>query len=74
MQTRTCFNRKRSQRRGFISAFYLLLLCVLTHSVALTAEQPRVHSPSTSFGPTALDKPAQDITVSGAVPHRFGAP
>jgi hypothetical protein len=79
MQTRTWFNRKRSQRRGFISAFYLLLLCMLTHSVALTAEQIRVQSPSSQFGPTALDKPAQDVTVSGTVQqlvktHVPGAP
>ena len=67
MQIHTWINRKRSQRIGFISAFYLLLLCVLTHSIALTAEQPRIQSPSTQFGPTALDKPAQDITVSGTV-------
>jgi hypothetical protein len=67
MQIHTWFDRKRSQRRGVTSAFYLLLLCMLKHSVALTAEQLRVQSPSTSFGPTALDKPAQDITVSGTV-------
>jgi hypothetical protein len=79
MQIHTRFNRKRSQRRGFISAFYLLLLCMLTHSLASTAEQTRVQSPSTQFGPTALDKPAQDITVSGTVQqlvktHVPGAP
>ena len=79
MQIHTWFNRKRSQRRGFTSAFYLLLLCMLTHSLALTAEQTRVQSPSTQFGPTALDKPAQDITVSGTVQqlvktHVPGAP
>jgi hypothetical protein len=79
MQIHTSINRKRGQRRGFISAFYLLLLCVMTHSVALTAEQPGVQSPSTSFGPTALDKPAQDIMVSGTVQqlvktHVPGAP
>jgi hypothetical protein len=79
MQIHTWFNRKRSQRRGFTSAFYLLLLCMLTHSLALIAEQTRVQSPSTQFGPTALDKPAQDITVSGTVQqliktHVPGAP
>jgi hypothetical protein len=79
MQIRTWFNRKRSQRGGFTSTFYLLLLCMLTHSVALIAEQPRAQSPSTPFGPTALDKAAQDITVSGTVQqlvktHVPGAP
>jgi len=79
MQIHRWINRKRSQRRGLTSAFCLLLLCVLTHSVALTAEQPLVQSPSTRFGPTALDKPSQDITVSGTVQklvktHVPGAP
>lgn len=79
MQIHTWFNRKGSQRRGLISAFYLLLLCVLTHSVASTAEQTRVQSSSTQFGPTTLDKPAQDISVSGTVQqlvktHVPGAP
>jgi hypothetical protein len=79
MQIHTWFNRKRSQRRGFTSAFYLLLLCMLTHSLALTAEQTPLQSPSSQFGPTALDKPAQDITVSGTVQqlvktHVPGAP
>jgi hypothetical protein len=79
MQILSWFKRKRSARRGFSSAFYLFLLCVLTHSVALTAEQPLVQSPSTQFGPTVMDKPAQDITVTGTVrqlvkTHIPGAP
>lgn len=79
MQIPSWINRKRGPGRGFTPFFYLILLCVLTHSVALTAEQPQVQSPSTQFGPTALDKPAQDITVTGTIQqlvktHVPGAP
>jgi hypothetical protein len=79
MQVRSWINHKRSQRRGFTSAFCLLLLCVLAQSVALDAEQPWGQSPSTPFGPTALDKPAQDITVTGTIQqvikaHVLGTP
>ena len=78
MQIRNCINSKRVETRKFVSLFCLVLLSMLTFSVA-QAQQPGVPSTSSPFGSTGLNTPAKDITMAGTVQqlittHPSGAP
>lgn len=78
MQIRNCINSKRVETRKFVSLFCLVLLSMLTLSVA-QAQQPGVPSTSISFRSTGLNTPAKDITMAGTVQqlitaHEAGTP
>jgi hypothetical protein len=78
MQIRNCINSKRVETRKFVSLFCLVLLSMLTFSVA-QAQQPRVPSTSSPFGSTGLNTPAKDITMAGTIQqlitaHEAGTP
>jgi hypothetical protein len=66
MQIRNWINSKRVEMRKFVFLFCLVLLSMLTFSVA-QAQQPGAPSTSTPFGLTGLNTPAKDITMAGTV-------
>jgi hypothetical protein len=66
MQIRNWINSKRVETRKFVSLFCLVLLSMLTFSVA-QGQQPGVPSTSSPFGSTGLNTPAKDITMAGTV-------
>ena len=78
MHIRNWINSKRVETRNFVFLFCLVLLSMLTFSVA-QAQQPRVPSTSTPVGSSGLNTPAKDITMAGTVQqlittHPTGAP
>jgi hypothetical protein len=66
MQIRNWINSKWVETRKFVFLFCLVLLSMLTFSVA-QAQQPGAPSTSTPFGSTGLNTPAKDITMAGTV-------
>ena len=66
MHIRNWINSKRVETRNFVFLFCLVLLSMLTFSVA-QAQQPRVSSTSTPVGSSGLNTPAKDITMAGTV-------
>ncbi len=67
MQIRNWIAGKQVDGRRLAFYFCFVLLCLLTHSVTLAAEQPSAQAPSTPFGLTGLNTPAHDITIGGTI-------
>lgn len=62
MQVCNWISDKKVKRMGFASSFCLVLSLVIISTVTLNAQ-----SPSSPFGPTALQIPTHDVTLTGTV-------